>query len=104
MEKEYKIVQIFPRDTDPKYGLLKEEKNGFIRFFGSNNCYTKKMVSFNSAYNVHYIHLTRSQYTEIWSNNRKFSLPKPANVSEVGTFADEDTDTNYFDIMNKLYK
>lgn len=101
--KKWKIVQLFPNDTHEKFGLLREDENGNIHYLHLNGTLRKKLVTYSASFEVLYTHLTRDQYTLIWNSDRS-ELPKPANISEVGTFADEDADTDYFDIMNKIYK
>ena len=102
--KKWKIVQLFPNDTHEKFGLLREDENGNIHCLHLNGIHRRKLITYSASFEVLYVHLTRDQYSLIWNAFSDELLPKLENISEVGTFADEDADTDYSEIMNKLYK
>lgn len=101
--KNWKIVQLFPRDTDPKFGLLREDEHGNIHYLHLNGQHRKKLFVYSASFEVFYVHLTRDQYTTVWESQKSF-LPNPACISQIGKFADEDADTDYSEIMDILYK
>ena len=99
--KKWKIVQLFPRDTQPKFGLLREDENGNINYIHLNGEHKNKLFVYSASFEVFYVHLTRDQYKSAWASE---DMPNPEKISEIGAFADEDADTDYSEIMNKLYK
>ncbi len=61
------------------------------------------MFTYSASFEVYYIHLTRDRYTSFLEANKDY-LPKPETISQIGTFVDEDADTDYYELMDILYK
>lgn len=97
--KKWKIAQLFPRDTQLKFGLLREDENGNIHYVYLNGEHKNKLFVYSASFEVFYVHLTCDQYKSVWASE---DMLKSEKVSNVGTFAGYD-DTDYSEIMNRLY-